>query len=605
MKFSIIIPVYNDYNNLKKCLNALSENKYLDESEILIIDDGSTDELSYNSKKLQSLAPNVKVILQTHKGLSAARNLGLSNASGDYVYFIDSDDIPDKDVLLTSWEICEKNNLDVLFFSFDSFADNDAIMKKYTKHIIGKKRNHKYDTSVIRGTELHSLFTQINEYYPMVWVQIAKRTFLQKHNICFDEEIIYEDNLYTFKVLKYAERSMCVNKILYHKRIRDNSITTNGETVWSVYSFLYTFIELINCIHRGLIESGPYSALRKISKMQSSYGVMLEDIRKQLIKRYLRLSSTEQLELEEKCNMLEREVLLVLTSKISVIVPMYNTEQFIKECIQSVRNQTVTNLEIIVIDDGSTDNGRAIVCEAIKTDDRVKYYYQENSGSAYARNIGLKNATGDYIAFLDSDDMYYSENALEAMIMTSIKNNVNVCGSYRVELRNNNIVPTNFLHELGDVPNEGKVFNFKDLQYDFFFQSYIYKADFIRRNNLRFPPYRRYEDPVFFLKVMDACQNFCVAPVILHCYRKGHQNYSNNGKYIYYNLLGIRDNLLMAENKYDKLFDLTIERIEKMFINDIRSNLDENVKSVLREINNTYTRKYPDNSELTCISPYL
>lgn len=90
--------------------------------------------------------------------------------------------------------------------------------------------------------------------------------------------------------------------------------------------------------------------------------------------------------------------------KISVIIPMYNSEAYIKQCIRSVTSQTYQNLEILVIDDGSADGSREICEELSRTDERIRLYSQENGGVSKARNLGLETASGEYVFFLDSDD---------------------------------------------------------------------------------------------------------------------------------------------------------------------------------------------------------
>jgi glycosyltransferase involved in cell wall biosynthesis len=89
---------------------------------------------------------------------------------------------------------------------------------------------------------------------------------------------------------------------------------------------------------------------------------------------------------------------------ISVVIPVHNAEKHLRTCLQSVINQTYTNLEIILVDDGSTDGSGAICIEYQKKDARVHYIYQENEGPAAARNKGLSQMNGDYVAFVDSDD---------------------------------------------------------------------------------------------------------------------------------------------------------------------------------------------------------
>ena len=98
--------------------------------------------------------------------------------------------------------------------------------------------------------------------------------------------------------------------------------------------------------------------------------------------------------------------------KFSIIIPTYNRADFIERTIKSVLNQTYTNFEIIVVDDGSTDNTEDVVL-SIK-DERIRYYKKENEERAVARNYGIKKAIGDYITFLDSDDLFYKNHLEEA-----------------------------------------------------------------------------------------------------------------------------------------------------------------------------------------------
>ena len=90
--------------------------------------------------------------------------------------------------------------------------------------------------------------------------------------------------------------------------------------------------------------------------------------------------------------------------KLSIIIPIYNTSKYLKECLDSVVNQDYKNVEIICVDDGSTDDSANIVESYLKKDERFKLIKTEHKGVAYARNLGLANAKGEYITFIDSDD---------------------------------------------------------------------------------------------------------------------------------------------------------------------------------------------------------
>lgn len=90
--------------------------------------------------------------------------------------------------------------------------------------------------------------------------------------------------------------------------------------------------------------------------------------------------------------------------KISVIIPVYNVEKYLRQCVDSIINQTYKNIEIILIDDGSTDSCPVICDEYAVKDDRIKVIHKKNAGVSAARNDGLKEITGDYVTYVDSDD---------------------------------------------------------------------------------------------------------------------------------------------------------------------------------------------------------
>lgn len=110
---------------------------------------------------------------------------------------------------------------------------------------------------------------------------------------------------------------------------------------------------------------------------------------------------------------------------ISIIVPVYNVEQYLRKCVNSIINQTYKNLEIILVDDGATDNSGKMCDELAKTDNRIKVYHKGNGGLSDARNYGVERATGEYIGFVDSDD-YIDEEMYEKLYEAIKKEDVDV-----------------------------------------------------------------------------------------------------------------------------------------------------------------------------------
>ncbi|AXI26460.1 glycosyl transferase family 2 [Gemella sp. ND 6198] len=119
--------------------------------------------------------------------------------------------------------------------------------------------------------------------------------------------------------------------------------------------------------------------------------------------------------------------------KISVIVPVYNVEQYLERCVDSIINQTYKNLEIILVDDGSTDNSGKLCDELVQKDDRIRVIHKENGGLSSARNRGIEEATSDLIGFIDSDD--YIDKDMYELLLNNLKKeeaDISMCGHYDV-----------------------------------------------------------------------------------------------------------------------------------------------------------------------------
>ena len=191
--------------------------------------------------------------------------------------------------------------------------------------------------------------------------------------------------------------------------------------------------------------------------------------------------------------------------KISIIIPVYNVEKYLRECLDSILAQTFQDFEIICVDDGSTDKSLEILQEYKRKDDRFVILQQRHSGAGSARNNGIRLAEGKYIQFLDSDD-YFEPTLLEEMYNRAEKFNADltVCSSRKVD-DEGNITETgspNFPINIDKVPRE-QVFNRQDFKDEIFcllipvVWNKLIKKSFLKENNLEFPPLTIYEDIAF------------------------------------------------------------------------------------------------------------
>ena len=192
--------------------------------------------------------------------------------------------------------------------------------------------------------------------------------------------------------------------------------------------------------------------------------------------------------------------------KVSVIVPVFNVEKYLFECLDSILNQSLKEIEIICIDDGSTDSSLNILNSYKLKDKRIKVISQSNKGLGNARNVGMDNVNGEYITFIDSDD-YFKPNALELAYHASKEKNVDftMFKLLNFDDENNETFPINYF----DMPFLKKfcdeTFNHEDVGERLFNISVsapgkLFRSDFI--NKLRFPENTLFEDNPFLLEAI-------------------------------------------------------------------------------------------------------
>lgn len=161
-----------------------------------------------------------------------------------------------------------------------------------------------------------------------------------------------------------------------------------------------------------------------------------------------------------------------MSSKVTIIIPTYNVEEYISRGIDSCKNQTYKNIEVILVDDGSKDNTADIIQECIKDDERFKLIRKENAGVSSARNTALKYVTGDYLIFLDSDD-WLEENTVEILIEHAAEGLFVICNRYIVDEKTLDKVYSDLRDSDEVLSREDAILRIKDENLNF--QSACYK----------------------------------------------------------------------------------------------------------------------------------
>lgn len=222
-----------------------------------------------------------------------------------------------------------------------------------------------------------------------------------------------------------------------------------------------------------------------------------------------------------------------MTPKISVIVPVYNVEKYLERCLNSIINQSLKNLQIICIDDGSSDNSGVLLDKFALKDSRIKVIHKTNEGVSVARNIGIQNAIGEYIGFVDSDD-WISENFYEELYNTAKKydadivctNILRVCSDsenkYFARYHNYEYcTKSHKKYKLAKVPQQNYVVN------------KIYKKSELMRTKLKFEAGVVFEDVLFTHKVVYYMNSIASTPNTIYFYRNNVNSIvnTNNDKY--------------------------------------------------------------------------
>lgn len=258
--------------------------------------------------------------------------------------------------------------------------------------------------------------------------------------------------------------------------------------------------------------------------------------------------------------------------KVSIIVPVYNVEKYISECITSLIEQTYENIEIIIINDGSTDKSKEICQELKEKDERIIFITKHNSGVSDTRNIGISKSTGDYIVFVDSDD-YIDKHYIEEMVKGMKEEEfIDMAVCNYVELYKNVLLHggSNLTDNLIITNKEAINDIYKLKSFGGYLWNKIFKNDIIRKYNIRFnKEIHMCEDMLFLLTYLSECNHIKRIPKELYFYRMRKSSMIWNKDEIKYKTL---------YNAYNQMYkiiyknDVKMDYFYYMVLNSIFSN---------------------------------
>ncbi len=260
---------------------------------------------------------------------------------------------------------------------------------------------------------------------------------------------------------------------------------------------------------------------------------------------------------------------------ISIIIPVYNKEDHLTECLESVLSQKNCSKEIICINDGSTDGSLDILEKFADQNENITVITQFNEGVAIARNRGIDNVTGDWVAFIDPDDYYAADDALVALIDAARKNDVLLCGGSfsAVDEKTGKIQEVFHGEESTYVYTEEGYRTFAKDQYDYGWVRFIYHHSLFEDGKSRFPLLSHYEDPVFITRISSQLDRYYGITKMIYRYRTNYKETTWRAARTVDMLKGIKINMDIAREKnYNQLYTLLVKRLEVDYYHPIMCN---------------------------------
>ena len=615
-KISIIIPIYNSEKYIENCLNSLI-NQTFKNFEIICVNDGSTDNTLKILKFFEKQDKRIHVYNQNNKGAGIARNYGMEKSKGEYLMFLDSDDIFENIMLEELYLKIKNNDLEIVICNSINFENNNWKKKKIIKKF--------YDD--ILYNETFSSFDIFNDFFNKFiwwpWDKIYKKKYIENLGIKFQNLKSTNDLFFVASAVVASKKISFLDKILINHRIgMKSSISNTRDKSWD--NFYYALKELKKFIK----EKGLYKRFKKdfinyvasfslwhLETINNTFCLLYQNLKKNWWNEFgvnkhnkdyfynknifYKVNDTLKSELEiikninelkmndKKINNLQEKIFTCLP-KISIIIPVYNKEKYLSDSLKSILNQTLKKIEIICINDGSTDNSLKILNFFKKKDDRIIIINQKKEGINTARNNGLKIAKGQYILFFNCDKILISDG-LEKLYILSEQNNLEILYfNSNLIFENQILLNYNSFHNntYKNINDKNNIF-FNLIKENTWNISPCYQLInhyLLIKNNITYFKSIKYEDNLFFFKLISYAKRVSKINETLYIkifYDKFNVKMENLIDILNDLLLNIRE-LLIESFKYE------VESIVFKYLELYINNLEEKIFSIYKKIQYRY-----------------
>lgn len=541
-KISILVPCYNVEKYIRQCLESIKTQTYTN-IEVICIDDGSEDNTGAIIDEYVAEDSRFKVIHKANSGYGDSMNKGLEMCTGDYVGIVESDD----------W--IEPNMYEVLLSTAERH-DLDLVRCLWKEGPTGTENTP--DTHWIKKDIVHCPKDKVDVFYlpPSIWAALYRRDLLEdgrKIRFLPTPGASFQDTSFAFKAYTKSKSCMLINKTLHHYRINPgSSVSSSGKVyclideweemrrwidedaqlkefisrrslfpriVYGGFVWNYNRLNMILrlwFLHRAsqffnICRKDGIFNLQEISSRECCGKELLQIMQDPIVYHYAK--TYEKLECLFSGSSVEKNT--ECKDRVSIIVTCYNTSRYILPCLLSIIRQNYTNLEIICVDDCSTDETCTLVRHMMRRDNRIKLISTPvNSGPSVSRNLGLKHCHGKYVLFVDGDDLLLP-GAINLMCSKMEESDDLVVGTISVDYEGGECL-------YGWLPQsdrryytnkkEKKIYAIDEIEKALGVHASssakLWRLDVIKRNAIEFPKGLLYEDANFYFKYL------CLAPRI-------------------------------------------------------------------------------------------
>lgn len=574
-RVSVIMPVYNAAEYLNETLAGLTSQTY-PYFEMIFVDDGSNDG---SLKILQEFAHKdrrVKIQKQEHLYAGAARNTGIQMAMGEYLLFLDADDFFVPQMIEKALTKIEKTDADICVFSANQM-DNKT-QKRADMHWTMKKE------LCPKQKECFSIKTNPKNIFAFTtaapWNKFFKTDFIRKYNLKFQTTRSANDLAFIFTALALASKITLVDDVLLTYRV-NNTCSLQGTQDKKPDAFYEAILELKNRLQLyGVYKQAEpaflnfsldylfynLGTLKSYDAYEQVFNLIKNNILETLginnktdtyfyayqvnhiVEKWHDIRTLSMLEFAKKWNapfcrnlanklddsIVKRET--VIQPKISIIMPLLNSMDYLEECLDSVIRQTLGELEIICVDAGSTDGTIEFIENYARYDRRITLLHSDKKSYGHQVNMGIRNAHGEYMAIVESDD-YILPDMYETLynVATRIQVDFVKCDFTRFygEKETRTYTPAHVLNNSRRYCTVGNPQ--KDL---YWFSTYvlitpaIYSLQFIRDNHIQLneTPGASYQDNGFWFQVLMHAERIWFHPESFYMLRRDNPNSSVKSK---------------------------------------------------------------------------